>query len=384
MSTDLETDLRREFDAVRAPSGLTFSPESVLRQGSRTIRRHRIIAAGSAAMAVALVAGGAALTRPHDTAMHLPASHTATTGITLAQTGHMWGGQSEVRFNRDATVQSNVRYSIVGKDGHRHELGESSTHAPGQKPTAAWKSGMVDGHPVTLGVYPGRMGEMPTIVFANGISYPVGAEQLKDTGYMMFYVDYSVLAVEGEPARPPEIASIRWSSPSGVIDGIEGDHQLIGRVFTLSETLSVDVVLRPAEGGRTTVYGQNHMQNDGARIGFNLTAATTDPAGVAVATGRTPVMRQTALGVSIVATAGAPMAAGILPRGSSNIGVILTTGDAVAGLPTTDRLPDGRVIFAINGDFSRSSDPSKDSVKAVTWTKADGTQGWIAVNQKQG
>lgn len=384
MSTDLETDLRREFDAVRAPSGLTFSPESVLRQGNQTIRRHRIIAAGSAAMAVALVAGGAALSSPHDTAMPLPASHTATTGVILAQSGHEWGGQSEVRFNRDPTVQSNVRFSIVGKDGLRQELGVSSTHAPGQKATASWKSGMLDGHPVTFGVYPGRMGDVPTIVFANGISYPVGAEELKGTGYMMFYIDYSFLAVEKEPARPATIASIRWSSPSGFIDGIEGDHRLTGRVFTLNETLSVDVVLRPAEGGRTTVYGQNHVQNDGARIGFDLTAATTDPAGVAVATGRTPVMRQTALGVSIVATAGAPMAAGILPRGSSNVGVILTTGDSVAGLPTTDRLPDGRVIFAINGDFSRSSDPGKDSIRAVTWTNADGTQGRIAVNQKQG
>jgi hypothetical protein len=42
------------------------------------------------------------------------------------------------------------------------------------------------------------------------------------------------------------------------------------------------------------------------------------------------------------------------------------------------------VIFAINGDISRSPDPSKDSIKAVTWTNADGTPGRIAVTQKQG
>ena len=49
MSTDLETDLRREFDAVRPPAGLTFSPESVLEQmlmesiaGDADLKRARI------------------------------------------------------------------------------------------------------------------------------------------------------------------------------------------------------------------------------------------------------------------------------------------------------------------------------------------------------
>jgi hypothetical protein len=54
MSTDLEADLRREFDAACAPSGLTFSPDSVVRKGKRTILRRRLIAGGSAAIAVVL------------------------------------------------------------------------------------------------------------------------------------------------------------------------------------------------------------------------------------------------------------------------------------------------------------------------------------------
>jgi hypothetical protein len=395
MSTDLETDLRREFDTIRAPSTLTFSPESVLHKGERTIRRRRLIAAGSTAIAVALVAGGATLlTRPHDSAAPLPAAHTATTGIVRAETAPLiWGGQLEVGFDRDTRVGSNVRYSVVGRDGQRHELGVSSTSKPGQEPTATWKSGMVDGHPVTIGVFPGQIFDALTITFANGISYPVGSEELKGTGYMMFYVDYTALAPEGEPRRPSEIASIRWSGPSGAIEGVVGDHRLSGRVFSLSQTLSnrivapsqtlsVDVVLRPAGSGRTTVFGQTHLTDSSFWYGYDLSAATTDSSGAAVATGRTATLK-TVKGLRI-GTAGAPIAAGILPPGSSVIGVVLTTNDAVAGVAVSDRLRDGSVIFAINGDISRSPDPSKDSIKAVTWTNADGTPGRIAVTQKQG
>jgi hypothetical protein len=314
-----------------------------------------------------------------------PASHTTTTGIILAQTGHMWGGQSEVRFNRDATVQSNVRYSIVGKDGLRHELGVSSTHAPGQKPTASWKSGMVDGHPVTFGVYPGRTGDVPTIVFANGISYPVGGEELRGTGYMMFYVDYSALAVEGEPSRPPEVASIRWSSTSGVIAGIEGDHGLTGRVFTVGKNLHVEVVLRPGGGGRTTVFGSTRFTEGQGSYGFDLSSATTDPSGAAIVTSREPILERVLLeGRKVMlGTAGPPLAAGILPPGASDIGVILTTNEVANGFPVSEGLPDGRVIFAIRTEATQPSHPSKDSIKAVTWTNADGTHGQIAVTQKQ-
>jgi len=80
---------------------------------------------------------------------------------------------------------------------------------------------------------------------------------------------------------------------------------------------------------------------------------------------------------------GAPLAAGILPPGATEIGVILTTNEARTGLAVSTRLSDGRVIFALNGNFGLSADPSKDSIKAVTWTNADGSQGRIAVTQGQ-
>ena len=93
MSTDLEADLRREFDAASPPSSLTFHAESVLRQGNRTIRRRRIVAAGSAAMAVAVVATGASLfARPDDKALPLPASSTAS-GTDLPFVSAEPGGQ---------------------------------------------------------------------------------------------------------------------------------------------------------------------------------------------------------------------------------------------------------------------------------------------------
>jgi Sigma-70 region 2 len=314
----------------------------------------------------------------------LSATHTSTTGIVLAETGRLiWGGQLEVGFDRDTRVGSNVRYSVVGQDGLRHELGASSTGKPGQEPTAHWKSGLVDGHPVTIGVFPGGKGDALAISFANGISYPIGVEELTGTGYAMFYVDYAALANEKERAvRPSEIASIRYSRPSGAIDGVEGDHRLSGRVLTLSKTLSVDVVLRPAAGGRTTVFGQTHLQDGSFSIGFDLSAATTDPRGVAVATGRAANITTT--NGQKVGVRGAPIAAGILPAGASNIVMTLSANTNVAALAVSDRLSDGRVIFAINGDIFGSRDPSKDVVTAVMWTNADGTEGRVTVTQKQG
>jgi hypothetical protein len=391
MSADLETDLRREFDAVRPPASLTFSPETVVSTGRRTIRRRRLIATGTAALAVVVVAAGATLlTSPSHRAAPRPATSTSSTGIVLAQTGHMWGGQSEVRFNRDPAVRSNVRFSVLGKDERRHELGVASTGKPGQKPTAVWKSGMVDGHPVTLGVFPGRISELPTVTFANGISYPVGAEELRGTEYVMFYVDYSAVATtQKEPAQPSEIASVRWSSPSGVIDGVEGAHRLTGRVLTVSKTISVDVVVRPADGGRSTVSGQAWFHELGPDsttflfgYGLFLSSATTDPAGVAIATGRIPTI-QTLKGLR-QGSAGGVLAAGILPPAATDIGVIRTLGSNATGRAVQQTLPDGRVIFAITVETPDAVDPTKDSVEAVTWTNADGTQGRIAVAQKRG
>jgi hypothetical protein len=113
----------------------------------------------------------------------------------------------------------------------------------------------------------------------------------------MFFVGYSGVANEKEPSRPSTISSIRWTGPDGVLNGIEGDHRLTGRVFTprrtptsQSQTLSVDVVLRPARGGRTTVFGQTHLAEDLGGYGLNLSAATTNPSGVAVAAGRMPTI----------------------------------------------------------------------------------------------
>ena len=73
--------------------------------------------------------------------------------------------------------------------------------------------------------------------------------------------------------------------------------------------------------------------------------------------------------------------AGILPPGSSGIGVILTTGVAPYPIVVSEVLADGRVIFAVRAQSAKPSDPSPDSIKAVTWTNPDGTQGRKEVTQ---
>ena len=381
MSTDLETDLRREFDAVHAPSDLTFSPESVLRQGKRTILRRRIIAAGSAAMAVALVAGGAALTRPDDKALPLPASTRATTpatGIVRAAGGSPSGVYS-VEFNRDIRVSSNVRYVFTPPGGTEQQVGTSSAGKPGQKPDAVWRSGIVAGHPFTFGLVPSPARNFG-VKFADGGSYGVGFEELKGTGYTMFYVDYS--GSPKKPSRPSDIASIRWSGPTGIVDGVEGDHRVTGRELFLSKTVSVEMLMKPGDGGRTTISGNTFTHDEGSAYGMELTVATTDASGAAVVTGREPFVRPNAKGVDVLSS-GPPIAAGILPPGATDIGVVLTTGAAASPSIVSEHLPDGRVIFAIKAEGPSPTLPSQDSIKAVTWTNADGTQGRIDVTQKQ-
>lgn len=403
MSTDLEADLRREFDAAGMPAGLTFHAESVLHQGSRAIRRRRIIAAGSAAMALAVVATGASLlTRPEDKALPLPASSTAATGIVRAQAG-IGDGHYDITFNRDTRVKSNVHYFFTPKDGRRREVGSSSTGKPGQKPDAVWWTGIVDGRPFTIGLVPSTAGAV-AITFADGgvsnsdsdsFSHStfsgVRFEELKGTGFSVFYVDYNpgdppahgpTAESPKERRRPSEIASIRWTGPTGIVDGIEGDHRLSGRTLTMGKGVSVEVVLRPGDDGRITVFGRTllgDLRVDGVS-NTDLSLATTDLSGAAVVTGRQPLKGYPESPESPGDRV--PIAAGILPPGAKEIGVVLVSNDAATGLAVHERLPDGRVIFALKADWGQSSDPRKASIKAITWTNADGTPGRIDVTQK--
>ena len=377
MTTDLGADLRREFDAATSPSSLTFHPESVLRQGNWTIRRRRIIAAGSAAMAVGLVAVGATvMNRPHNTAAPQPATHTATSGIVRASLGS-FPLTAEVEVNRDPRVKSNVQFVVVTNKG-RVVVGVASTAKPGQRAEAIWKSGMVAGHPFTFGLVPGNDFDVKLVP---GASYGFTNSEVKGTGYSVFSIMYKN-GDQKEPARPAQIASISWSGPTGIVDGIEGDHRLSGQILRLDSSESVKLVLRPGVGGRTTVSGEDRLRDSSGGASTPQTVATTDASGVAVVTGRYLIVR-VATPVPIVSAEGAPIAAGILPPGASNIGAILTAGEAVNPVVVLVRLPDGRVSFAVKAESAHPSVPSKDSIKAVTWTNADGTQGRKDVTQQQ-
>lgn len=394
MTIDLEGDLRREFDAATPPSSLTFHPESVVRQGNRSIRRRRFVASGSAAMAVALVATGATLlTRPHDSAAPQPATPaptrtatSGTSGIVHAETPAMqWGGSAQVEFNRDPSVKLNVKYSMVTDKGRRYEVGGSSAGKPGQKPDVTWRSAVVEGHPVTIGLVPGN----PTNLSIDGGGNEGSThEVVKGTGYTMFYVTYPTVRAAGKKsARPTEFASIRWAGPDGVVDGIAGKHRLSGRTLAIDTGVSVEVVLRPGDGTLTTVSGEARLRDAAGGYAMPLTVADTDAQGAAVMTGRYPTSRRITdkdgRQSRYVNNDGAPVAAGILPPGASNIGVILTTNDIANGLPVTESLPDGRVIFAVKAEGARPSQASKDSIKAVTWTNADGSKGRKDVTQQK-
>jgi hypothetical protein len=381
MTIDLEADLRREFDAATLPNNLTFSPDSVVRQGDRAIRRRRIVAVGSAAMAVALVATGASLlTRPHNTAAPLPASRTATTGIIRAQLDGTSGIASfQVEFNRDAGVRSDVSFSVIGLDGKHHDLGAPSIGKPGQTPGSTWRSGMVDGHPYTVGVVPGTS---LNVGFAGSASYGIESNEVPGTGYTIFSVGYKN-GNDKEAAQPAQIATISWSGPTGIVDGIEGDHRLSGRTINIDSSVSVELMLQPGAPGRTSVSGDVGIQTATDGASQPMTTTSTDASGGAVVSGRYPIKRPFKEG-TFIGFDGAPMAAGILPPGATNIVVILTTNQIASGVPVQERLPDGRVIFALKAQGPHPSQPSKDSIKTIIWTNTDGSQGRIAVTQKQG
>ncbi len=378
MTTSLEADLRREFDATRPPGMLTFSPDSVLHQGSRSIRRRRIMASGSAAVAVGLIAVGTALaSRPDISATPRPATSTAPSGIVAAEE-FLGSLKAQVEVNRDPGVSSNVRIFVTPTGttdkGRRQQVGLLSTARPGQTPQALWKSGMVDGHPFTIGVIPGTDFD---VKFVGDASYAVASDLMKDTGYSMFAVQYQN-GNEKDAARPVQIASISWSGPSGIVDGFAGDIRLTGQILRFNTVASEKILLRPGKGGRTIVSGEARIRTTSGGYATPQAVATTDAAGVAVVTGFYPLERRiTVRGVKAwyVGPEGAPIAAGILPAGASGIAVILTTDEVAHGLPIQELLPDGRVVFAITAESAHPSKPSKDLVKAITWTNADGTKG---------
>ena len=396
MTIDLEGDLRGEFNAAIAPNSLTFHPESVMRDGSRTVRRRRLVAGGSTAVVLALVAAGVGLlNRPEDSVAPQPATPTATIAATATVRAELDGppsGNFQLELNRDALVASNVRLFMVKEDGHRREVAAWSTGKPGQKPDASWKSGMVDGNPFTVGLVPGTLEE---VRLATGAFYSTMPAVLTGTGYTGFSVvypdpndpseQYPHTKADEAAARPAKIASISWSGPTGIVDGIEGGHRLTGQILTLDKFESVKVMLRPGKSGSTTVFGSAHVESDGTGMTTALGVATVDPSGVAVVTGRQPILLRTFRAGQDMSelTGGPPIAAGVLPVGASEIGVILTTGEDASGLPLSQRLPDGRVIFAIKAEGSQPSNLSKDSIKAVTWTNADGSHGRKDVTHKK-
>ena len=386
-----EGDLRRELDAAGMPSNLNFRPESVLREGRGIIRRRRNVTA-CAVLAIALVAGGVTLaTRAQDTAIPPTKTRAATSAIVRADLAVSSGSARmlTVELNGDPKVTANVRLLVVEENGRRREVVAWSTGRRGQKPDATWKSGMVDGHPFTVGLIPGTPMSIRSADHGfNGYA----TTPMTGTIYTAFAADYTSYPIGSGPtsvgteaARPATITSISWSGPTGIVDGIEGGHRLTGQVLTFDRSESVNVILRPGTRGRSTVYGSATSLGDGNSTSRDLSVETTDPSGAAVVTARQPrFLRFTKTGRPITTTTKEPpVAAGVLPVGASDIGVILTTGEVASGLPLSVRLPDGRVIFAIKAEGAQTSSPGKDSIKAVTWTNADGSPGRKSVTQHE-
>ncbi len=67
--------------------------------------------------------------------------------------------------------------------------------------------------------------------------------------------------------NPRRSRAFRGPGQHGIVDGIAGDQRLTGRVLNIDKSVAVKVVLRPGDGGRTTVTGQIVIQIGG---GFHI------------------------------------------------------------------------------------------------------------------
>jgi hypothetical protein len=334
-------------------------------------------------VAVALVATGESLlTGPENRAAPPPATHTKASGIVRAPLDS-FPQTAEVEFNRDPKVTSNVEFVVHTKQG-RVVVGVASTAKPGQPAQAIWRSGMVAGHPFTFGLVPGNDFE---VKLAAGANYAISFSDVKGTEYSGFSVVYKN-GNDKEPARPAQIASVSWSGQTGVVDGFEGDLRLSGQILRFDSAASEKLVLRPGRGGRTELSGEARLRTSAGGYSTPQRVATTDASGVAVVSGRYPVERRVPIDAThkqegwYVGYDGAPIAAGILPPGASDIGVVLTEGETLNPVVVLGRLPDGRVVFAVKAESAHPSRPSKDSITAVTWTNADGSMGRKSVTQE--
>jgi hypothetical protein len=273
-----------------------------------------------------------------------------------------------------------VKFFVETKAG-RVLVGVGSTAKPGQSPDVIWKSGMVGGHPFTFGLVPGTDFD---VKLAGANDYAISSHEMRDIGYSTFSVGYKN-GNEKEPAGPSKIASITWSGPGGVVSGIEGSHRLTGQILRFDQKASEKLVLRAGTDGRTTLWGEARLRtSSGGGYTTPQQMVTSDASGVAVVSGRYPVERRVTIkGVKglYVGYDGAPIAAGILPPGASKIGVLLTVGKAASPLVVLQHLPDGRVVFVVKAESAHPSTPSRDAIKAVTWTNADGSKGQAKVTQ---
>src|SRR4029079_2734227 len=93
----------------------------------------------------------------------------------------------QIEVTRNVQVGPNIRLFVVTKDGPRRELGAWSIK-PGQKPDAIWKSGMLAGHPFTVGLIPGKGAD---VTLVDGANYTIMWDEVLGTGYTMFAVRYT-------------------------------------------------------------------------------------------------------------------------------------------------------------------------------------------------
>ena len=256
MSTELEDDLRAAL-AGAAPPALTFDPDTVLRQGRRTVRTHRTIRASAVALAVALIAAVGVGVLGGERRLGGPADG-AGPGVRPPVIGTLvLGGQRyAVSIGFDPKDDTNLDFYRLDGSGHRQKLGGSSTKGLGAD-QATWGYG--PGSTVVLGVLPAGARAVRAVSGVDEAArVPVSTKALPGTPFEAFAAQ--VPAAKGDEAP---LSRLAWVSSAGVVRTFP---PTAGIAFTLSGGDKLTVTLdrsaatpvmraQVSEGGRLEEFG---------------------------------------------------------------------------------------------------------------------------------
>jgi len=292
MNATPDTDIRAALDDASHVAGLTFSPESVLAEGHRVVRRRRIAATGVVAAATAVVAV-VAVQLGTGQPRALPADGPSSSSTLAQASGELTGST----FDDGVPKQGpGVRVDVTPADGgrvvERWTLSDGDTvlrtvsrtvpaTAPGRAsflmPAESGQQGVVYGYALT-----GAQGAASGVVMTQLVTAPDVANGQGSSGNLSDPTSGralgSVFRAETGSADPEQVIGLVWSRTR--VQGARVEWVADGAALRTGRTGGVDAAVVTVSP-RTSVL----VWRDGERFGFGRHAGpltANDPGGLQV------------------------------------------------------------------------------------------------------